>query len=173
MGEKRILDDALTQITIFRGLCSRTVPGNSLQQTRIHLSWLCTLLHEYRLQKACSVHSLFRQGFEWAERDGAHRECSFSNVNIRQRVYRIVNWRVNQLRDTISHFHFFQFWSFCSWFEELKSFKYSEEVITSSNWVYTEIRLTNLFFCGIFVLLSCLLCFAWQTLWIFDNPFIW
>lgn len=65
--------------------------------------------------------------------DGAGRECSFSNVNIRQGEYRIVKGRVNQLRDTISHFHFFQFWSFCSWFEELRPSKNLEEGITSSN----------------------------------------
>lgn len=67
--------------------------------------------------------------------DGAHRECSFSNVNIRQREYRIVKGRVNQLRDTISHFHFFQFWSFFSWFEELRPSKNLEEGIRSSNYV--------------------------------------
>lgn len=65
--------------------------------------------------------------------DDALWECSFSNVNMRQREYRIVSGRVNQLSNTISHFHFFQFWSFRSWFEELRPSKNLEEGITSSN----------------------------------------
>lgn len=40
----------------------------------------------------------------------ARRECSFSTANTRQREYRIVHGRVNQLRNTISRFYYFCFW---------------------------------------------------------------
>lgn len=49
--------------------------------------------------------------------DDAHREQSFSNVNKSRTEYRIVKGGVNQLRGTISHFHFFQFCSCRKWLE--------------------------------------------------------